>query len=368
MTDDGHTDNRHEDDTHAFDGIELADAIESVRDQLTEAAARATGQPLVFELGDIHMEFTLELRKEVKGGAKVRAWVVDAGRGRRAQHGAYAQGVLHPEAAHRHRRLRLEGRQRPARRGLRGRAAVSTGLPTTADRVVAVLSDGRQGSGVIVSPWLVLTCAHNLVGASPVRLAHPAIGEVTAQVLWQDAELDAALIYSDEELLPGLLRLGAVDTAQSLPGCEIIGFPDIQRYGCRPPPRLRPVRRHGPAGRGQPARRPGLRTAPATGHRARRRQLAARGPLGRAALRGGDPARPGQGDPARARPPPGGVRAAARRLRLGGVPRRVRHAGRRDRPSNWSPAYPWRTSTTSTSTRRRSAPRTARRRSSVWTS
>ncbi|MFJ8312302.1 MULTISPECIES: trypco2 family protein [unclassified Streptomyces] len=66
-------------DTHAFDGIELADAIESVRDQLTEAAGRAAGQPLVFELGDIHMEFTLELRKELKGGAKVRAWVVDAG-------------------------------------------------------------------------------------------------------------------------------------------------------------------------------------------------------------------------------------------------------------------------------------------------
>ncbi|MFE3183971.1 NACHT domain-containing protein [Streptomyces violascens] len=108
---------------------------------------------------------------------------------------------------------------------------MSTSLPTTADRVVAVLSDGRQGSGVIVSPWLVLTCAHNLVGAPPVRLAHPSIGEVTGQVLWQDAELDAALIYSDEELLPGLLRLGTVDTAQSLPGCEIIGFPDIQRYG-----------------------------------------------------------------------------------------------------------------------------------------
>ncbi|MCX5387987.1 trypco2 family protein [Streptomyces sp. NBC_00083] len=67
------------DDSAAFDGIELADAIESVRDQLTEAAARATGEPLVFELGAIHMEFTLELRKEVKGGAKVRAWVVDAG-------------------------------------------------------------------------------------------------------------------------------------------------------------------------------------------------------------------------------------------------------------------------------------------------
>ncbi|WP_328311298.1 serine protease [Streptomyces sp. NBC_00442] len=108
---------------------------------------------------------------------------------------------------------------------------MSTGLPTTADRVVAVLSDGRQGSGVVVSPWLVLTCAHNLAGAPPVRLLHPSIGEVSAQILWQDAELDAALLYSDEELLSGTLRLGSVDTAQSLPGCEIIGFPDIQRYG-----------------------------------------------------------------------------------------------------------------------------------------
>ncbi|MCX5387986.1 NACHT domain-containing protein [Streptomyces sp. NBC_00083] len=108
---------------------------------------------------------------------------------------------------------------------------MSTGLPTTADRVVAVLSDARQGSGVVVSPWLVLTCAHNLVGPAPVRLAHPAIGEVGARVLWRDERVDAALLYSDEELLPGMLRLGSVDTAQSLPGCEIIGFPDIQRYG-----------------------------------------------------------------------------------------------------------------------------------------
>ncbi|MEV7426143.1 MULTISPECIES: trypco2 family protein [unclassified Streptomyces] len=64
---------------HDFDGIELADAIESVRDQLLDAATRATGRPLAFEVGDIEMEFTLELRKEVKGGLKVRAWVVEAG-------------------------------------------------------------------------------------------------------------------------------------------------------------------------------------------------------------------------------------------------------------------------------------------------
>ncbi|RDG39545.1 trypco2 family protein [Streptomyces corynorhini] len=64
---------------HGFEGIELADAIASVRDQLLDAATRATGRPLAFEVGDIQMEFTLELRKEIKGGLKVRAWVVEAG-------------------------------------------------------------------------------------------------------------------------------------------------------------------------------------------------------------------------------------------------------------------------------------------------
>ncbi|MFG3499185.1 trypco2 family protein [Streptomyces sp. NPDC047928] len=59
--------------------IELADAIASVRDQLVDAATRATGQPVVFEMGDIEMEFTIELRKEIKGGTKVKAWVVEAG-------------------------------------------------------------------------------------------------------------------------------------------------------------------------------------------------------------------------------------------------------------------------------------------------
>ncbi|MFI5803819.1 trypco2 family protein [Streptomyces sp. NPDC051561] len=67
------------DDTHAFDGIELADAVESVRNQLLAASARAAGKDITFTVGDIQMEFTVELRKEVKGGLKVKAWVVEAG-------------------------------------------------------------------------------------------------------------------------------------------------------------------------------------------------------------------------------------------------------------------------------------------------
>ncbi|MDN0198011.1 trypco2 family protein [Streptomyces sp. S.PNR 29] len=61
------------------EGIDLADAVATVRDQLIEAAVRASGQPVSFEVGDISMEFTLELRRETKGGGKVKAWVVEAG-------------------------------------------------------------------------------------------------------------------------------------------------------------------------------------------------------------------------------------------------------------------------------------------------
>ncbi|MFJ6120369.1 trypco2 family protein [Streptomyces sp. NPDC092129] len=59
--------------------IELAAAVQAVRDELLTAASQGAGANLVFELGDIDMEFTVELRREAKGGLKVRAWVVDAG-------------------------------------------------------------------------------------------------------------------------------------------------------------------------------------------------------------------------------------------------------------------------------------------------
>ncbi|MHC3472160.1 trypco2 family protein [Streptomyces sp. 7R007] len=59
--------------------IELADAVQAVRDELITAAGRSSGQDVVFEVGDIELEFGVELRREVKGGAKVRAWVVEAG-------------------------------------------------------------------------------------------------------------------------------------------------------------------------------------------------------------------------------------------------------------------------------------------------
>ncbi|KMS73503.1 hypothetical protein ACM01_18650 [Streptomyces viridochromogenes] len=59
--------------------IELADAVQAVRDELITAAARSSGHDVTFEVGDIELEFSVELRKETTGGVKVKAWVVEGG-------------------------------------------------------------------------------------------------------------------------------------------------------------------------------------------------------------------------------------------------------------------------------------------------
>lgn len=60
-------------------GVELSEAVEAVRDGLACATARGAGQDLRFELGEIQMEFTVELRRDIRGRGGVKAWVVDAG-------------------------------------------------------------------------------------------------------------------------------------------------------------------------------------------------------------------------------------------------------------------------------------------------
>jgi hypothetical protein len=60
-------------------GIELAEAVEAVRDGLLAAAARGADRELRFELGPIQMEFTLEVRRDARAKGGVKAWVIDAG-------------------------------------------------------------------------------------------------------------------------------------------------------------------------------------------------------------------------------------------------------------------------------------------------
>ncbi|WP_097869368.1 serine protease [Streptomyces sp. rh34] len=100
-----------------------------------------------------------------------------------------------------------------------------------ADRTV-VVSGIQQGSGVLLTDRLVLTCAH-VVKSGAVLIAHPALPDrVRATVAWIDYRLDVALLQAIEPVRPvPPVRLGVVDTRQAIPGCEITGFPRVQRYG-----------------------------------------------------------------------------------------------------------------------------------------
>ncbi|GHC68993.1 trypco2 family protein [Streptomyces cinnamoneus] len=62
-----------------FGDIELAEAVRAIRSGLTRAAAAGAGEDLAFDVGDIALEFTVELRRDAKAGGKVKAWIVEAG-------------------------------------------------------------------------------------------------------------------------------------------------------------------------------------------------------------------------------------------------------------------------------------------------
>ncbi|WP_326611028.1 NACHT domain-containing protein [Streptomyces scopuliridis] len=108
----------------------------------------------------------------------------------------------------------------------------------SAARVVAVRGQ-TQGTGVLLTPRLVLTCAHVVGDDDRPMIAHPdRAGQVTSEVQWRDESLDTALLFTEHDLIDaeraaplGRLRIGALATTSPLPHCQIVGFPDIQRYG-----------------------------------------------------------------------------------------------------------------------------------------
>nr|WP_202540484.1 serine protease [Streptomyces sp. SID4937] len=79
---------------------------------------------------------------------------------------------------------------------------------------------------------MVLTCAH-VVKTGSVLIAHPALPDrIRATVAWIDYRLDAALLEATEPVRPvPPARIGVLDTRKAIPGCEITGFPRVQRYG-----------------------------------------------------------------------------------------------------------------------------------------
>ncbi|WP_019888455.1 NACHT domain-containing protein [Streptomyces purpureus] len=95
--------------------------------------------------------------------------------------------------------------------------------------VVAVLGE-RQGTGVFIGFRHIVTCAHVLGQSLTPHIALP--GErspLRCQVVWRNDRLDAALLLVNQlNSAPALP--GAVATDRPLPGCQILGFPKIQRY------------------------------------------------------------------------------------------------------------------------------------------
>ncbi|WP_211831428.1 trypco2 family protein [Streptomyces asiaticus] len=62
-----------------LEGVELAKAVQWLRDELLEAAAQGASRAVRFAVDAIELEFTVELRKDRKGKAGFKAWVVTAG-------------------------------------------------------------------------------------------------------------------------------------------------------------------------------------------------------------------------------------------------------------------------------------------------
>ncbi|MFE5856557.1 NACHT domain-containing protein [Streptomyces sp. NPDC056500] len=106
---------------------------------------------------------------------------------------------------------------------------------TMTARVVAV--HGRQqGTGVLLTPRTVLTCAH-VSGSGRVEISHPALGQRVggaALLLGDPKVIDAALLIADHDIVPsdrlGRLRWARLTRDDALSGCQTIGFPSHQRY------------------------------------------------------------------------------------------------------------------------------------------
>lgn len=59
--------------------LELAAAIATVRDELLKAAKAAVNEGIRFEVGDVTMEFSVEMRKDIRAKFGFTAWVITAG-------------------------------------------------------------------------------------------------------------------------------------------------------------------------------------------------------------------------------------------------------------------------------------------------
>ncbi|WDV51441.1 NACHT domain-containing protein [Streptomyces coeruleorubidus] len=106
------------------------------------------------------------------------------------------------------------------------------------NRAVVVWGNG-QGSGVLLNRRNVLTAWHVVESTESLSVIHPSSGEpVHCRLGWADTTLDVAVLAAQTDVISaelaaplGRLRLGRVGTHVPLSHCDIVGFPQIQRYG-----------------------------------------------------------------------------------------------------------------------------------------
>ncbi|WP_370420487.1 NACHT domain-containing protein [Streptomyces sp. QH1-20] len=106
------------------------------------------------------------------------------------------------------------------------------------DRLVAVLGR-QQGSGVLLTPRLVLTSAH-VIGPEPAEVTILTLDgrqPVSCDVLWvrHPDGCDAALLKTRHAVARegdlAALRWGEIVTREPVHGCQALGFPQVQRFG-----------------------------------------------------------------------------------------------------------------------------------------
>lgn len=105
------------------------------------------------------------------------------------------------------------------------------------NRLAAVLSASRQGSGYVITSDLVLTAAHVVIDPNDIRVVMPGqSGEITCEIVWlrHDDSCDAALIsprrgpFTRKFVQP--VHLGSCrGSLEPIPNCQAIGFPKVQR-------------------------------------------------------------------------------------------------------------------------------------------